>query len=204
MDEPNEQHKSIIEALKVAAPEWTFEQIDFVAGRRGKVVEDNFCDTWRALPKWVLPVSTTRAAAVQLGDVTTVSITLMKSVELVPMSRPTNTRTPMATKPSRQPSQVCQVRYTYISYGSSGFLRTSRRIRLEMRLFDGRWPRIAIPTRPPLAAPSSFAAPPVAICLCIVSLTPTRVRVVTPVQAVLGQVLLVVVVHAADAGAQVK
>jgi len=31
-DEANEQHKSIIEALKAAAPEWTFEQINFVAG----------------------------------------------------------------------------------------------------------------------------------------------------------------------------
>ena len=27
--------------LKAAAPEWTFEQIDFVAGRRGAVVEDD-------------------------------------------------------------------------------------------------------------------------------------------------------------------
>ena len=33
---------SIIEALKAAAPEWTFEQINFVAGRRGAVVEDDF------------------------------------------------------------------------------------------------------------------------------------------------------------------
>jgi len=41
-DEANKQHRSIIEALKAAAPEWTFEQIDFVAGRRGAVVEDNF------------------------------------------------------------------------------------------------------------------------------------------------------------------
>jgi len=41
-DEANEQHKSIIEALKVAALEWTFEQIIFVAGRRGAVVEDDF------------------------------------------------------------------------------------------------------------------------------------------------------------------
>ena len=41
-DTANEQHKSIIEALKAAAPEWTFEQIDFVAGRRGAVVEDDF------------------------------------------------------------------------------------------------------------------------------------------------------------------
>ena len=39
-DEANEQHRSIIEALRAAAPEWTFEQINFVAGRRGAVVED--------------------------------------------------------------------------------------------------------------------------------------------------------------------
>ena len=30
--EANEQHKSIIGALKVAAPEWEFEQINFVVG----------------------------------------------------------------------------------------------------------------------------------------------------------------------------
>ena len=41
-DEANEQHKSIIEALKAAAPEWTFEPMNFVAGRRGAVVEDDF------------------------------------------------------------------------------------------------------------------------------------------------------------------
>jgi len=41
-DEANEQHKSIIEALRAAAPEWTFEQINFVAGRRCAVVEDYF------------------------------------------------------------------------------------------------------------------------------------------------------------------
>jgi len=41
-DEANEQHKSTIEALKAAAPEWTFEQISFMAGRRGAVVEDDF------------------------------------------------------------------------------------------------------------------------------------------------------------------
>jgi len=34
----DEQRKSIIKALKAAAPEWTFEQINFVAGRRGAVV----------------------------------------------------------------------------------------------------------------------------------------------------------------------
>jgi len=36
-DEANELHKNIIEALKAAAPEWTFELINFVAGRRGKI-----------------------------------------------------------------------------------------------------------------------------------------------------------------------
>jgi len=43
-DEANEQHKSIIEALKAAVPEWTFEQINFVSGRRGALEEDDFCD----------------------------------------------------------------------------------------------------------------------------------------------------------------
>jgi len=41
-DEANEQHRNIIEALRAAAPEWTFEQINFVAERRGAVVEDDF------------------------------------------------------------------------------------------------------------------------------------------------------------------
>jgi len=41
-DEANEQHKSITEVLKVAALEWTFGQINFVAGRRSAVVEDDF------------------------------------------------------------------------------------------------------------------------------------------------------------------
>jgi len=42
-DEGNEQHRNIIEALRAAAPEWTFEQINLVAGRRGAVVvEDDF------------------------------------------------------------------------------------------------------------------------------------------------------------------
>jgi len=40
--EANEQHKSIIGALKVAAPEWDFEQIKFVVGNRGSVVESDF------------------------------------------------------------------------------------------------------------------------------------------------------------------
>ena len=37
-DEANEQHKSIIEALKAAAQERTFEQINSVAGRHGAVM----------------------------------------------------------------------------------------------------------------------------------------------------------------------
>jgi len=41
-DEANKQHKRIINALKAAALEWTFEQINFVVGRRGAVVEDDF------------------------------------------------------------------------------------------------------------------------------------------------------------------
>jgi len=41
-DEANEQHRRIIEALKTAATECTFEQINFVAERRGAVVEDDF------------------------------------------------------------------------------------------------------------------------------------------------------------------
>ena len=40
--EAHEQHKSIIGALKVAAPEWEFEQINFVVGNRGSVVESDF------------------------------------------------------------------------------------------------------------------------------------------------------------------
>jgi len=40
--EANEQHKSIISALKVAAPEWEFEQINVVVGNRGSVVESDF------------------------------------------------------------------------------------------------------------------------------------------------------------------
>jgi len=47
-DEANEQHRSIIEALKAAALEWTFEQINFVAERRGAVVED---DSYNKLEK---------------------------------------------------------------------------------------------------------------------------------------------------------
>jgi len=41
-DEANEQHNSIIEALKAAALEWTFEQINFVEGMRGTVLKGDF------------------------------------------------------------------------------------------------------------------------------------------------------------------
>jgi len=40
--EANEQHKSIIGALKAAAPEWESEQINFEVGNRGSVVESDF------------------------------------------------------------------------------------------------------------------------------------------------------------------
>ena len=40
--EANEQHKSIIGALKTAALEWEFEQINFVVSNRGSVVESDF------------------------------------------------------------------------------------------------------------------------------------------------------------------
>ena len=40
--ESNEQHKSIIGALKAAVPKWEFEQINFVVGNRTSVVESDF------------------------------------------------------------------------------------------------------------------------------------------------------------------
>ena len=40
--EVNEQHNSIIGALKAAAPECEFEQISFVVGNRGSVLERDF------------------------------------------------------------------------------------------------------------------------------------------------------------------
>ena len=40
--EAHEQHKSVISALKAAAPEWEFEHINFVVGNRGSVVENDF------------------------------------------------------------------------------------------------------------------------------------------------------------------
>jgi len=41
-DEANKQHRSILEAIRAAAPEWTFEPISFVVGRCGAAVEDDF------------------------------------------------------------------------------------------------------------------------------------------------------------------
>ena len=40
--EANEQHKSIIGALRAAAPTWKFEQINFVVGDSRSVVESDF------------------------------------------------------------------------------------------------------------------------------------------------------------------
>jgi len=40
--EANEQHQSIISMLKAAAPKWEFEQIKFVVGNHGSVVENDF------------------------------------------------------------------------------------------------------------------------------------------------------------------
>ena len=47
--EANEQHKSIIGALKAAAPKWEFEQINFVVGNRGSVVESDFYTKLKSL-----------------------------------------------------------------------------------------------------------------------------------------------------------
>jgi len=46
--EANEQHKSIIGALKAVAPEWKFEQINFVVGNCGSVVESDFLQAQKA------------------------------------------------------------------------------------------------------------------------------------------------------------
>jgi len=47
--EANEQHISIIGALKDAAPKWDFEQIDFVVSDRGSVVESDFYTNLKSL-----------------------------------------------------------------------------------------------------------------------------------------------------------
>ena len=41
-NEANEQHTSNIEALQAATLEWTYEHINFVGGRHGVVMEDDF------------------------------------------------------------------------------------------------------------------------------------------------------------------
>jgi hypothetical protein len=38
----HQQHESIIGALRAAAPKWEFQQINFVMGNRGSVVESDF------------------------------------------------------------------------------------------------------------------------------------------------------------------
>jgi len=47
--ESNEQHKSIIGALKAAAPGWEFEQIHFVVGNRGSVLKSDFYTNFKKL-----------------------------------------------------------------------------------------------------------------------------------------------------------
>ena len=47
--EANEQHKSIVSALKAAAPKWEFEQINFVMGNRGSVVQSDFYSKFKKL-----------------------------------------------------------------------------------------------------------------------------------------------------------
>jgi hypothetical protein len=45
----NEQHKSTIGALKAAAPEWECEQINFVVGNHGSVVESDIYTSSKSL-----------------------------------------------------------------------------------------------------------------------------------------------------------
>jgi len=52
--EANEQHKSIIGALKVAAPKWEFEQINFVVGNRRSVVESDFYTKLQTLDREIM------------------------------------------------------------------------------------------------------------------------------------------------------
>jgi len=47
--EANEHYKSIIRALNATAPEWEFEQINFVVGNRGLVVESDFYTKFKKL-----------------------------------------------------------------------------------------------------------------------------------------------------------
>ena len=59
--EANEQHKSIICALKAAAPEWEFEQIKFVVGNRASVVESDFYTKLKKLDSWHIRRKKTQA-----------------------------------------------------------------------------------------------------------------------------------------------
>ena len=43
--EADEQHKSIISALRAAAPKWEFEQMNFVVGGHGSDVESDSSST---------------------------------------------------------------------------------------------------------------------------------------------------------------
>jgi len=84
----------------------------------------------------------------------------------------------LVTRRLHLPSQVCPVRSTLIFFGFSGFLLTNRcgrtmrawarRIRSEMRFFNGQGARYLTITRLQLVGPLPLAAPPAAICLCTV------------------------------------
>jgi len=92
----------------------------------------------------------------------------------------------VVTRRLHLPSKVCPVRSKLTFFGFSGFLLTNRcgrtmtawarRIRSEMRLFDGRGPRYSTATRLQLVGPLPLDAPPAAICLCTVLRCLTRVR----------------------------
>ena len=56
--EANEQHKGIIGTLRAAALEWEFEQINFVVGNRGSVVESDFYTKYRSADRLLKATST--------------------------------------------------------------------------------------------------------------------------------------------------
>ena len=56
----------------------------------------------------------------------------------------------------------------------------ARRIRSEMRRFDGQGPRYSTATRLQLVGPLPLDAPPAAICLCTVLRCLARVRLMAP------------------------
>jgi len=96
---------------------------------------------------------------VTVGGGITVCAILMTSYRPVPTSRTTNTRTftGSSTRCLNLISQVCPVRSILTFFDFSGFLLTNscsrtmrawaRRIRLELRFFDGRGPRYSTMTR---------------------------------------------------------